>query len=104
MNKINKEAIRELLECCRRIEALTDKPAFSTEFTAWRRETESLIEKLFGPEAAALEEFRAICYTPLCLTCRMGDEAFTEVYREGLEQARKMIVQWVETIARERED
>ncbi len=93
----NKEAIGELRECCRRIEALKDRPAFSPEFTAWRRDTESLIEKLFGPEAAALEDFRAIHYTPIFLTCRMGDEAFNEAYREGLEQARKMIVSWFDS-------
>jgi hypothetical protein len=95
------EAIRGLRECCRRIESLKDKPAFSPEFTAWRLETESLIEKLFGREAAILEDFRAIYYTPIFLTCRMRDEAFAEAYREGLEQARKMIVSWIETIGRE---
>lgn len=94
----NKEAIGELRECCRRIEALKDKPPFSTEFTAWRRGTESLIEKLFGPESTALEEFRAIHYTPIFLACRMGDEAFNEAYREGLEQARKMIVSGIDSL------
>jgi hypothetical protein len=101
MRKMNDEAVRGLRECCGRIESLKDKPAFSPEFAAWRRETESLIEKLFGREAAVLEDFRAIYYTPIFLTCRMGDEAFAEAYREGLEQARKLIVSWIETIGRE---
>jgi len=71
--KKDKQAIKGLEDCCKRIEPLKNKPAFTPEFAAWRRETESLIEKLFGHEATVLEEFRAIHYTPVFLTCRMGD-------------------------------
>jgi hypothetical protein len=91
MKKGKDEAIRGLRECCRQIESLKGRQAFSPEFTAWRRETESLIDKLFGREGTVLEDFRAIYYTPIFLTCRMGDEAFTEAYREGLEKARVLL-------------
>lgn len=101
MRKKDKQLIRELQECCRRIESLKERPAFSPEFTAWRRETESLLEDLLGPEATVLEDFRAIYYTPVFLTCRMGDEAFTDAYREGLEQAGKLIDALMGTIGRE---
>jgi len=36
-----------------------------------------------------------------CLSCRTGDADFEEAYREGLEQARRMIVSWIDSLGRD---
>jgi hypothetical protein len=100
--KIRKEqAVRELFECYKQIEALKEKSSYSPEFLRWRRETEAMIERLFGKKSDEVQNFTAIYYNPLFLSCRTGEADFEEAYREGLEQARKMIVSWIESLGRE---
>ena len=60
----------------------------SQEFNLWRKETEETLTTLFGEDSAEVREFNDIYYTPVFLTCRMGDEAFDEAFRNGLEEAR----------------
>lgn len=101
MKKGIKEAVRELFDCYREIEALKEKPSHSPEFLRWRRSAEALVGQIFGEESDQARDFKAIYYSPLFLSCRTGDAEFDEAYREGLEQARKMIVSWIETMGRE---
>ena len=91
MKKRKDEAVKGLRECCRRIESLKSKPASSPEFLSWRKDTEELLNEIFGVESAEAREFNSIYYTPLFLTCRMGDEAFAEACREGLEKAERLL-------------
>ena len=70
------------------IEKLGKASSASPEFTTWRRETEEILKALFGENSVEVQEFNAIYYTPVFLTCRMGDEAFGEAFRKGLEEAR----------------
>ena len=74
------------------IEKLGKASSASQEFMTWRRETEDVLKELFGEEAVEVQEFNAIYYTPVFLTCRMGDEAFEEAYRDGLEEARAFLL------------
>lgn len=103
MKKGNKEAIRGLRECCKQVEAMKEKPSYCPEFQQWRREAEALIGGIFGEESDQVRHFTAIYYSPLFFSCRTGDAEFDEAYREGLEQARKLIVKWIETIRLEQD-
>jgi hypothetical protein len=64
------------------------RSSLSQEFNLWRKETEETLTTLFGEDSAEVREFNAIYYTPVFLTCRMGDEAFDEAFRNGLEEAK----------------
>lgn len=63
----------------------------SREFILWRRQTEETLKALYGEESPEVQDFNAIYYAPVFLTCRMGDEAFEEAYRNGLEEARRFL-------------
>jgi sigma54-dependent transcription regulator len=82
------------------IERLKQSSSGSREFTVWRRETEETLKNLFGEDAAEVQEFNTIYYSPVFLTCRMGDEAFEEAYRNGLEEARGFLLSLMEKVRR----
>jgi hypothetical protein len=82
------------------IEKLGKMSSASPEFTTWRRETEEILKALFGEDSVEVQDFNAIYYTPVFLTCRMGDEAFEEAYRNGLEEARVFLLSRMEKIRR----
>lgn len=73
------------------IERLKQASSGSREFSVWRRQTEESLKTFFGEDSAEVQEFNAIYYTPVFLTCRMGDEAFEEAFRQGLEEARRVL-------------
>ena len=73
------------------IDGLQGKPAVSGEFGEWRVKTEETLKALFGEDSPEVRDFNAIYYTPVFLTCRMGDEAFEEACRKGLEEARVLL-------------
>jgi len=72
------------------IDGLAALQPCSPQFNSWRRLTEDLIRSRFG-DGKELESFNAIFYSPLFLSCRMGDAVFAEAYRKGLEEARALL-------------
>ena len=82
------------------MEGLKGKSAVSAEFSIWRVQTEEILKVLFGKDSAEVQEFNAIYYTPVFLTCRMGDEAFDEAFRCGLAEARLFLQSLMEKIRR----
>ncbi len=72
----------------------------SAEFVSWRKETELLLKRIFGEDSSEVQDFNAIYYTPVFLTCRMGDEAFDESFRRGLEEARVFLLSLIDKIRR----
>ncbi len=72
------------------IGGLTALGPCSPQFNSWRKATEGLIMNAFG-EGAELEDFNAIFYTPLFLSCRMKDAVFKEAYIKGLDEARLLL-------------
>ncbi|OPY08497.1 MAG: hypothetical protein A4E67_00964 [Syntrophaceae bacterium PtaB.Bin038] len=73
------------------IDRLKGQTAASGEFGRWRKQTEATLKALCGEESSEVQDFNAIYYAPVFLTCRMGDEAFEEAYRKGLEEARRLL-------------
>ncbi len=100
MERKKEEAIRELFECYKHVEGLKEKPSYSPEFLRWRQATEALLGRIFGEESGQVQNFKAIYYNPLFLSCRTGDADFEAAYRDGIEQARKLIVSWIESLGR----
>ena len=96
--KKKEQAVRGLRECCKHIEALKEKPCYSSEFHRWRRETEAMVGRIFGEGSDQDRDFKAIYYNPIVISCRTGDADIEVAYREGLEQARKMIVSWIDSL------
>ena len=92
------EVVRKLRECCKQVEVMKEKPAYCPEFHQWRQETEALVGRIFGEGSDQIRDFKAIYYNPVLLSCRTGDADFEAAYREGLEQARKMIVSWIDSL------
>jgi hypothetical protein len=82
------------------MEGLNEKSAVSAEFSTWRVQTEETLNALFGKDSAEAQEFNAIYYTPVFLTCCMGDEAFDEAFRSGLAEARHLFLSLLEKIRR----
>jgi len=82
------------------IDGLHGKSAVSAEFAEWRKRTEETLNALFGKHSAEVQEFNAIYYTPVFLTCCMGDEAFDEAFRGGLEEAKVLLLSLMEKIRR----
>ena len=82
------------------IEELRKMSSGSQVFITWRKETEELLINIFGVDSTEVQELNAIYYTPIFLTCRMGDEAFEEAYRNGLEETRALLLSWMERIRR----
>ena len=77
------------------IEKLRKASSASPEFMTWRRKTEVALKELFGEDSTEVQEFNAIYFTPVFLTCRMGDEAFDEAFRNGLEEARVFLLSFI---------
>ena len=69
------------------IEALKKRSPASPEFMTWRKETEEVLRGLFGEDSPEFQDFSAIYYTPIFLSCRMDDEAFEDTFRKGIEEA-----------------
>jgi hypothetical protein len=80
------------------IDGLRGKTAVSGEFGEWRKRTEETLRDLFGEDSVEVQEFNAIFFTPVFLTCRMGDEAFDEAFRGGLAEARLFLQSLMEKI------
>lgn len=78
------------------IAAIANLPPCSPEFRAWRKRTEETLEVLFGRDSSEVQDFNAIYYTPVFLTCRMGDEDFLEAFHRGLEEARSLLAPWID--------
>jgi hypothetical protein len=94
--EMRKEIERQIVA----MEGLNEKSAVSAEFSTWRVQTEEALNALFGKDSAEVQEFNAIYYTPVFLTCCMGDEAFDEAFRSGLAEARLFLLSLLEKIRR----
>lgn len=87
---MNEKFHHQLIEKMREIDELDALQPCSPLFNSWRKSTEGMIREIFG-DGGELESFNAIFYTPLYLSCRMNDSAFSEAYRQGLEEARALL-------------
>lgn len=74
-----------------KIEVLIHSSCYSGDFADWRRETEALLEMIYGRDSRPCQDFQAVMFTPLFLSCRDGDAVFAEAYRQGIAEARALL-------------
>jgi hypothetical protein len=86
-----KEKFRKYLSSkIEEIESLAALQSCSPQFNSWRKSTEDLILQMFG-DGEELDSFNSIFYSPVFLSCCMDDSAFTEAFRQGLGEARRVL-------------
>jgi hypothetical protein len=81
------DAITQLTRKLDQIDGLKSSSPCSFEFNSWHEETENLIELIFGEDNGFIEDFQAIYFTPLFLSCRTNDTTFTKAFQGGLDEA-----------------
>jgi len=81
------DALTQLNHQLDQVDGLRSTSPCSFEFNMWYEETEHLIELIFGEDVGYVEDFRAIYFTPLFLSCRTNDTTFTEAFQGGLDEA-----------------
>jgi hypothetical protein len=83
--------IRSLANQILAIDAMRSLSPYAEAFREWHAATERLLTAAWGENGRPVEDFRAILYTPLFLSCRCGETAFDEAFREGLSEAEKLL-------------
>ena len=64
---------------------------YTQEFGNWHKETGELMEKVFGGNSHVCQDFQAVMFTPLFLSCRGGDTVFAEAYQQGLTEVQALL-------------
>jgi len=80
------------------IDELRNVSFYSPAFQIWHRETEDLLVRMFGTDSSPIDDFQAILFTPLFLSCRYGDTVFTEAYEKGLEEVCSILVSCLKSL------
>ncbi len=88
---MTKTILRDLRERINEMDALRPLSPYAEAFREWRASTERLLVAAWGENGRPVEDFRAILYTPLFLSCRCGETTFDEAYREGLREEEKLL-------------
>jgi hypothetical protein len=94
----DQDAVARLNKLIDRIDALESKTPYSHEFMKWHGDAENLIEELFDVETHYADDFNAIYFTPLFLSCRTDDSTFREAYQGGLDEARRFLFSLIEEL------
>jgi len=94
----HEDAVTRLNNQIDHIDTLESKTPYSHEFAKWHGDTENLIDEIFNDETRYIDDFKAIYFTPLFLSCTTDESAFREAYRGGLEEARNFLLFLVEEL------
>ena len=77
---------------------LKNKERFSPEFKKWRRDTEIIIEKIFGAESRHLNDFQKIKYSLSFFSSNTPDYTFHQKYLEGIEDGKTVLSSMIDEI------
>lgn len=91
-------AIEKLTKQASLIDILKEKERFSPEFKKWHRDTQVVIEKIFGGDTRHIKDFNAIHYTFVRYSTRTPEYKFQEMFIKGLEAARSIINSLIQEI------
>lgn len=94
------DAIRRLRGQLDQIEKLKGTPRFSPDFKKWYRDTEIVIEHVFGQGTRHGKDFTSIHYNLGAFSSSTPDSAFTRAFVKGLDNAASIL----ESFMREVED
>jgi hypothetical protein len=77
------------------IEQLRNKYEQWDEFKKWHRDTEVVIEKIFGSTGRHLRDFDEINYSPMVVTNSTTDEDYRRRYLSGLDEAKAVLESFI---------
>lgn len=92
------QALERLYRQISQIDEIKTKPRFSAEFKKWHRDTEVIIEKIFGEGTRHLEDFNGIHYSLMVFTDVTPDYEFQTRFVEGLENARSILMSFIQEV------
>lgn len=92
------EALERLYRQISQIDEIKTKPSFSAEFKKWHRDTEVIIEIIFGEGTRHLEDFKEIDYSLMIFTDVTPDYEFQNRFAEGLENARSILMSFIQEV------
>jgi hypothetical protein len=96
---LNKErAIEKLHQQIEVIPKLKKQVSFSPEFTKWRRDTQVLIQKIFGEGTRHTKDFDNINFSLVVLSNRTPNSAIQEAYEDGLDDAKSIIQSFIDEV------
>ncbi len=96
---MNRERAVELI--ARQIEfvnKLNKQERFSADFKKWQRDTEIIIEKIFGDSSRHLNDFKKISYSLSFFSSSTPEYRFHEAYLEGIEEGKTVLVSMIDEI------
>ncbi|AQY21047.1 PD-(D/E)XK nuclease domain-containing protein [Riemerella anatipestifer] len=79
-------------------DSLKHKEKFSSDFKKWKRDTEIIIEKIFGDSSRHLSDFKKISYSLSFFTNTTPDYRFHEAYIEGIDEGKTVLTSMVDEI------
>jgi DpnII restriction endonuclease len=98
------QAVERLNRQISQIDELKKKERFSPEFKKWYRDTEIVIQKVFGEGTRHIKDFNEIYYSLSAWSDSTPDSAFQEAYTDGLECARSVLKSFIQEVEEYWED
>jgi hypothetical protein len=92
------KSIELLKKQIEKADPLKREEQFSANFKKWRRDTEIIIEKIFGKDSRHLKDFDGISYSLSIFTSNTPDYAFQKRYVEGLDEAKQILNSMIDEI------
>lgn len=92
------EAHARLTQQIERVSALKALDSDSPEFRKWSRDTEVLVERIFGADTRHLRDLKEIDYSPSVSYVDMPDEEYEEAFRKGLDHAVALIQSFMDEV------
>ena len=94
----SEEAIEKIKTKIAEIDKLQSKPRLCPEFKKWHRETVVLLQRIFGPEAYPINDFKAISFAYKGAHMIGDQEPFERTYRAALNEASAILTSIYEEI------
>lgn len=92
------EATRRLTVQLEQVEALRARPRFSPEFKKWYRDTEVLIEKVFGEGSRHAKDFTSVHYEMMAWSSNTPDSEHTRAFSQGLNDVKPVLQSFITEI------
>lgn len=89
------EAIRKIEYQIEQIEAIKRKERFYPEFNKWYRNTDVMIEKIFGNETRHTQDFQSIRYILSTYSNATPESSFVRAFTSGLDNAKAILESFV---------
>jgi hypothetical protein len=85
------QALVRLQKQLNEIETIRSGPKFSPEFKKWYRDTEVVIEKIFGDKTRHTKDFKSISYSLSRYSSTTPDSSFHQAFLRGLDGASSVL-------------